>query len=107
MVYRFSPRKGEGTTPYRPRRSVHSREKRRESREHETIADNQPKEEDEDGKNKRESEVRVTAEFFQEFNKKNHAGRVPPDPSVLPAKFLCVHCHRMVEQKDNKNPWIC
>ncbi|KAI1426439.1 hypothetical protein F5Y12DRAFT_794338 [Xylaria sp. FL1777] len=48
-------------------------------------------EEDELEKRKRESEVRVTAEFLEKFIKENHAGRVPPDPSILPAEFLCIH----------------
>ncbi|KAK5633063.1 hypothetical protein RRF57_008777 [Xylaria bambusicola] len=59
----------------------------------------------EDEKKKQEADVRMSLKFLEKFNKENHFGRIPPDPSVLPAEFRCIHCKKIVKREENINPW--
>ena len=63
--------------------------------------------ETEDEKNRRESEIRVPPEVAKEFKRIYHGDRTPPNTSEFPAEFLCIHCHKVVKQCDNKSPWAC
>ncbi|KAI0478015.1 hypothetical protein F4859DRAFT_520908 [Xylaria cf. heliscus] len=65
-----------------------------------------PQVESESDRNKREADVRVSSKFVRRFAREGHSGRVPPDPSVLPAEFECIHCHRVVKREENSHPWI-
>ncbi|KAI0442348.1 hypothetical protein F4803DRAFT_575635 [Xylaria telfairii] len=64
-----------------------------------------PPEESESDRNEREADVRVSAGFVRRFTKECHSGRVPPDPSVLPPEFDCIHCRRVVKREENTHPW--
>ncbi|KAI1119596.1 hypothetical protein F5Y14DRAFT_395862 [Nemania sp. NC0429] len=66
-----------------------------------------PPAESEDEKNRRESDVKVSAEFVRRFTEEAHDGRAPPDPSVLPEVFTCIHCNQVVRREENDNPWVC
>ncbi|KAI1754105.1 hypothetical protein F4782DRAFT_529034 [Xylaria castorea] len=64
-----------------------------------------PQGESESDRNKREADVRVSAKFVKRFTKEGHSGRIPPDPSALPAEFECIHCQRVVKREENSHPW--
>ncbi|KAI1821938.1 hypothetical protein F4861DRAFT_541461 [Xylaria intraflava] len=59
-----------------------------------------------DERNKRESDVKVTAEVSQKFTDKYLNGRVPPSPTALPAEFTCIHCEKVVKREENVHPWL-
>lgn len=107
-----------GTTRYFARKSSRRRVERRrqgqgsqntgpERPDTQTTTLSPPATEDEDERTKRESDVKVSAEFVQRFTEEAHYGRVPPDPSVLPESFVCIHCEKLVRREENDNPWVC
>lgn len=67
----------------------------------------QPAAEDENERNKREADIKLDPEFVRLFYEVAHEGRVPPDPSVLPETFVCIHCERTVKREENDNPFVC
>ncbi|KAI0521358.1 hypothetical protein F5B22DRAFT_644086 [Xylaria bambusicola] len=87
------------------RREADAQRKRREDEKKKREDEEKKKLEDEI--KKQEADVRMAPEFLEKFNRENHFGRIPPDPSVLPAEFLCIHCKKVVKREENVNPWVC
>ncbi|KAI0450431.1 hypothetical protein F5B21DRAFT_528931 [Xylaria acuta] len=103
---RFTARRGRENKRHHHGRSEHSRETNGERKVPQAKNPAHPPQgESESDKNKREADVRVSAKFVKRFTKEAHSGRVPPDPSVLPAEFECIHCHRVVKREENSHPW--
>ncbi|KAI1166567.1 hypothetical protein F5B18DRAFT_606271 [Nemania serpens] len=71
------------------------------------TAKTQPPVESKDERNKRISDIKVSAEFVRRFTEEAHDGRIPPEPSALPESFLCIHCNQLVKREENDNPWVC
>ncbi|KAI1364554.1 hypothetical protein F5Y08DRAFT_339469 [Xylaria arbuscula] len=67
----------------------------------------QHRQETEDEKIKRESEIRMPRHVVEEFKRDYHEDRAPPNPSACPAEFQCIHCLKMVKREENDNPWVC
>ncbi|KAI3328217.1 hypothetical protein F4824DRAFT_506818 [Ustulina deusta] len=104
MDNKSAPHQEPGLTMDRPQQSDGNGT---ESPGHQVNQNMRPREEAELEESKLDYEVRVTPEFLQKFNEENHAGRIPPDPSVLPAKFLCIHCNMIVGRKKDASPFDC
>ncbi|RYC55246.1 hypothetical protein CHU98_g10963, partial [Xylaria longipes] len=103
---RFTARRGGGNKKHHHGRAERSRDTNGERKAPQANSTRPPQEESESDKNKREADVRVSAKFVKRFTKECHSGRIPPDPSVLPAEFECIHCHRVVKREENSHPWI-
>ncbi|KAH8161570.1 hypothetical protein CIB48_g6672 [Xylaria polymorpha] len=102
---RFTARRGGGNRRHHLR-AERSRETNAERKPPQpSPAPPPPPEESESDRNKREADVRVSARFVRRFTRECHSGRVPPDPSVLPPEFECIHCHKVVKREENTHPW--
>ncbi|KAI0547678.1 hypothetical protein F4679DRAFT_359407 [Xylaria curta] len=106
---RFTARRGGRASKHHHHvRSESSQEKSRDIKGSQTdLTYKPPPQESESDRNKREADVRVSAELVKRFTKEGHLGRIPPDPSVLPAEFRCIHCLRVVKREENLHPWVC
>ncbi|GAP82915.2 hypothetical protein SAMD00023353_0104450 [Rosellinia necatrix] len=76
------------------------RQQKQEQKQQEQEQKRQQQQEQED-RNKNEYDIRVDPDFLERFNREAHDGRVPPDPSTIPAEFNCIHCKKSVKREEN------